>query len=242
MEKMLTCLEPRSMAGLRLICVPYAGAGPAAFYSWVKLLPKAIEPYAIALPGREHRLDEAPLADWGAAIEAAVAAVRALPPGPILLYGHSMGAVMALDLARELAEDARLDLRRVFCAAMVPPTKPLALEPPVEDDELVQHLEERFGTAPPSFGDPEIRALLAPTLRADLALLSDYRPRFAKPLDLPLSVLSGVRDPFTAGVDSAHWRSLTTGETTIHEFDAGHFFLETHGRELTELIAAELPG
>lgn len=92
---------------LRLFCFPYAGSGSAIYRGWAAALTQAIEVWPVALPGREHRLAESPIED----IRLLAAAVgdelgRVLDP-PFALFGHSMGALLAFELARHLRRQGR---------------------------------------------------------------------------------------------------------------------------------------
>ena len=84
------------MATLRLLCIPGAGAGIGAFQGWGSALSERVEVWAVQLPGREDRLRDAPYTAWSALMGDMTDAVRAWPPRPVALFGHSLGAVIAL--------------------------------------------------------------------------------------------------------------------------------------------------
>src|SRR3546814_994003 len=92
------------MARIRLLCSPFAGAGVVGFRPWARFLPPHVEAFAVLLPGREDAIAEAPLTDWGAMRHALIDAVSSLPTLPTAIFGHSLGAVIGLDLARRSEE------------------------------------------------------------------------------------------------------------------------------------------
>src|SRR5947199_2686785 len=93
----------RSRSGqLRLFCFPYAGSGTSIYRGWAAAITQDIEVFPVALPGREHRLAESPIDDihlLAAALGEELAGV--LDP-PFAFFGHSMGALLAFELARHL--------------------------------------------------------------------------------------------------------------------------------------------
>src|SRR5262245_57467554 len=98
----IKCLTPRPMASMSLLCIPFAGAGAGAFRNWGRQLPDFIEAYAVQLPGREDTLNMPPLTDWRRMQDSVFESVARLPSLPVAIFGHSLGAVLALELARWL--------------------------------------------------------------------------------------------------------------------------------------------
>lgn len=112
----LKCLAPRPMASLRLLCIPFAGGGTVTFRRWAALLPPHIEAFAVQLPGREDRLREPALDDWQSMMDALIEAVAPLPFLPTAIFGHSLGAVIALELGRRMHARQPGRLRQVFAS------------------------------------------------------------------------------------------------------------------------------
>lgn len=233
------------MAAFRVIFLPYAGAGAGVFSGLAKRLPIEIEPFALQLPARETRLDDPAITDWRSLIEKTIAAITSLPAGPIALFGHSFGAVAALEVARAWPYDPRRPLAHLGCGARAWPgdaaTKPAYKTDvtTISDAEMPAYLEKCFGAAPPSFAHPDIRDVAMVALRADLALLSTYAWEKKKPLDCPLTIYAGENDPATRDADLRLWRQETTGAFDIKELPAGHYFLETHGDVIIDDIVAD---
>jgi len=243
MTIMLKCLAARPMAKVRLVCIPYAGAGAGVFQRWAEVLPATVEPYALQLPGREDRLDEPPVKDWPALINAGLHAINALPPSPFALLGHSLGAVIALELARAAEKQSNRPLIHFFCAARPWPGGHAAERPDfssLDDDALFDAMEKYYGAAPPSFQNRQIRSLTAPCLRADLALLERHQWRPAPPLGSPMTVYAGKKDPITMSADLTLWRRETSARFDLVELDAGHFFLESHKDQMITDLAEKI--
>jgi glycosyltransferase involved in cell wall biosynthesis len=86
-------------AARRLFCFPHAGGGASAFARWERMLPAGVAVCPAQLPGRESRVSEPPLADMGALVQALAEAIQPHLGRPFAFFGHSMGAVVAFELA-----------------------------------------------------------------------------------------------------------------------------------------------
>ena len=98
---------PRPAARLRLICLPFAGGGAAAYRPWLKHLPSDIEMCLVQLPGRETRMRETPYTRLDELVTDLVPALEPFLDRPYALFGHSMGALTAYELTRRLKQDPR---------------------------------------------------------------------------------------------------------------------------------------
>jgi medium-chain acyl-[acyl-carrier-protein] hydrolase len=232
------------MARLRLVCVPYAGAGAAPFRIWTKSLPAWLEPYALQLPGREDRLSEPPVHDWQEMMTAASRSLADLSSLPIAFYGHSLGAIIALSLARAVAEKKSSRLAHLFCAARPWPGDPTNERKDLHnlpDEQLLEILGTQYGALSALLSDPETRGPAMPALRADLNLLASYKwAQDPVPLPCPLTVFAGETDPITANVNLELWQNETDQAFRIRPFKSGHFFLHDQRDELLQEIVESL--
>lgn len=231
------------MASMRLLCIPFAGGGSAVFRGWATLLPKHIEAFAVQLPAREDRLRETAFVEWRPMMEALIEAVAPLPPLPTGIFGHSLGAVIGLELARWVHTSTPGRLRHLFAAGRPWPGQKTVEESDLHalpDDELLQVLDRQYGTLSSSLSHPEIRDVTLPALRADLRLLDSYRYVSSSPLDCPLTVYGGTEDPATTPENLAAWREETRGRFHVQMLDGQHFFLESHRAKLVAEIVSNL--
>lgn len=225
---------------LRLLCLPHAGGGPALFRTWAEALPLGIELVAAQLPGRERRLAETPCRDARIIVDGLVAAAMALPPAPLALYGHSLGASLALDLGAALTR-AQAPLALVTVAARAAPHLPPRRPPlsPLDDRAFLAAIGAMGGTPREALEHEELMAMILPVLRADFALSEGFvRPPDAV-LACPLLALCGRDDPFVARDDMRAWSGFTTGRFRLEEMAAGHFFAQSHRDDILRLIFEE---
>jgi medium-chain acyl-[acyl-carrier-protein] hydrolase len=232
--------EPR--AAVRLFCFPFAGAGIFAYSRWAEHLAPDVEVATVQLPGREERVREpspshvgevvGPIADWIAAHAA----------GPYALFGHSLGALIAFELARELRRRAGTGPVQVFVSARMAPH---ALDPApplhrLSDQMLVQRLRQLGGTPPHVLDDEDLMGLLLPGLRADFAMNETYRFTPEAPLDIPVTAFGGTEDVRVSWEDVAGWRLHTRGRFRLRMLPGDHFFLVTQLPRLAREIASAL--
>jgi surfactin synthase thioesterase subunit len=239
----LKCLAPRPMATLRLLCIPHAGGGAFCFRGWPALLPAGVEVFAVQLPGREDRLDAPAFDTWLPMMAALTEAVALLPPLPTAIFGHSLGAVIALELGRWMRARQPGRLRRLYVSGYRWPgstgdgQNDLAA---LADADLLQALDQMYGSLSTSLSHPDIRDLMLPILRADLGLLATYRYAVSPALDCPLTVFAGRDDPATTSANLEAWHQECRGPFRIRIFDGQHFFMETHRAPVIAAIASSL--
>jgi surfactin synthase thioesterase subunit len=215
---------------VRLVCIPYAGGGTAVYYRWHSKLPAWIDLRPLSLPGHDGRLDESPCTDLQQIV---TLLANELPPldRPYVLLGHSMGAWLAFELARELRRRSAPRPDLIVVAACPAPhvarTESQLHELP--DDELLQAVERRYGDLPSkASASPELMQLLLPALRADLHIAETYRCADEPPLDTEILVIGGTEDPAVSPAQLNGWRQHTTNVCSVRLSPGGHFFLFEH--------------
>lgn len=224
---------PRPHARARLFCFPYAGVGAAVYRLWPAALPTDLEVCSIQLPGRGNRMNEPALPSIPALVEALLPVLRPQLDLPFAFFGHSMGAVLANEVARALRTQG-LTPRHLIVSGRRPPHWPnpdpaLHLLP---DAEFVSEINRRYGGIPAEVAQhKELLDLLLPCLRADIAALETHTPSPTRePLSCPISVFGGAADPLTPRAHLDAWRSETSAAFRVRVFPGDHFYLNP-GRE-----------
>lgn len=233
--------EPNRDAGIRLFCIPYAGSGPQIFAEWPSRLPKSVEVCGLSLPGRWVRWREGPFRRMGDLLEACVRPISRCLDKPYCIYGHSMGALIAYELARELRRrGARQPLMLFVSGCGAPHIKAPYSMHALSDDAFLDALQKLGGIWDNFREDPGLVDLVLPTLRADVELVEKYRCQPDRPLDSAITAFAGDEDPIVEKAAVALWRGYTSGEFRLHEFPGDHFFVNTSEGEFLKTLTEEL--
>lgn len=224
--------------GVRVLCFAHAGAGVSAFHRWPRLTGPGVETKAWLLPGRDGRRAEARVTDRAALLEDLAPLVESVARArePYLLYGHSLGGMVAYTLARHLHERSLPLPALLAIGALPPPDAPatLATCADLPDAELLQVLDTfdavPAGTAP---GDLWHRSVF-PVLRDDLMLAGALRAAVDGPLPVPILAVAGREDALGTPEALAGWARWTTGRFVHRTVPGGHFFVRD--RALPRLI------
>jgi medium-chain acyl-[acyl-carrier-protein] hydrolase len=207
-----TMPRPKPNAALRLFCFPFAGGGSTAFHAWPAHLTEEVDLFAAVLPGRLQRFAEPPYERIEPLVEELTRAVAPLLDHPFALFGHSMGALIAFELARELARTGRIPDRLFLSGCGAPHLKfPLAFSG-LPDDQFLKAVASLNGMPEQVLADVEFQRIILPALRADFTLTEAYRYEPGPPLSCPIVVYSAVDDTAVNPGSLESW-SLHTSST-----------------------------
>ncbi|MEO8369399.1 MAG: alpha/beta fold hydrolase [Candidatus Solibacter sp.] len=224
--------------GPRLFCFPHAGGGTRQPYNlgaWTAVL--------VRLPGRESRLAEAPFERMAPLVAALADNLEPYTDRPFAFFGHSMGAVVAFELARELRRRGRaLPAVLIASGARAPQFRRHHVPPPPPTREsLIQELR-RLGSMPPEvLDDPALLRSILPALEADVVLYRNYIYREDAPLAIPIRAYGGLADANITRTHLDAWAEQTTETFAVRIFPGGHFYLTAEVEALTQSLKSDLP-
>ena len=234
--------RPNPAARARLFCFPHAGGAASAYYGWGAALPE-VEVVAVQAPGREGRMKEPPIVDSRELVSQLTDAIAPSLDRPVCFFGHSMGALVAYEVARELRRRGAPMPAHLYVSGRRSPTLPESgpLLHPLPDGEFIDELNRRFGGLPAAIVDePELLELFLPVLRADVTLLETHVFRAEAPLDVPMSAYGGVGDHQTHPESLGAWGTLAARPLTVRTFPGGHFYLHQHRDDFLRAFRQEL--
>jgi surfactin synthase thioesterase subunit len=180
-------------------------------------------------------------------VDAITDAIAQLPQLPFVFFGHSMGAVLASEVARRLIENSLSAPRHLIVSGRRPPRLPDP-NPPIanlSDAAFVAEIGRRYGGIPAEIlAEPDVIALLLPSLRADIFALEKFQPGPRPPLPIPVSAFGGDSDALTPLSEIEAWEKETQAGFVLRVFPGGHFYLDTQPRavvsEIMRIIAPVL--
>lgn len=222
-----------------VLCVPFAGAGASVFRPWVPLCRGEFELAAVQLPGREQRFAEEPYRDVATATEGLLPEVleRISGAGPVVLFGHSLGAVLSYELAHRLAA-AGVDLTALVTSGSPGPwTRRENGASGLDDDRFLARVKEFAGYRHDALEDPEMRELLLPTLRADVEMHESYVPLSDDPLPVPIVSVRGTADTLVTTEQAMEWSKATSRDFRFAEVEGGHMYLVDDPEGLIRVLA-----
>ncbi len=226
-----------------LVCFPHAG-GSASYFFWLSAaLSPEVKVCGIQYPGRQDRHREPFIETIDELADRIYAALSPGIDGPVALFGHSMGAVLAFEVARRLEESAQITPMAVFVSARRAPSRfgddRLRLD---DDATVIEEMRKLGGTDPRLLSDPSMLEMVLPPFRNDVRALEQYRRGREVRIDAPIVVMTAVDDPSTTVPDAMAWHEHTTGGGAMHTFNGGHFYLDQHARRVVAVIGKELGG
>lgn len=236
--------RPNPHAQSRLFCLPYAGGGASIFRNWPAKLSAHLEVCPISLPGREARFRDRPFTLMPDLVSELAEALRPVLDLPFAFFGHSMGALIAFELARRIRRTAGSMPAGLLVSGCRPPRSEF-LDPGVyalPDGEFLDRLSRRYRAIPNAVrANAELLELVLPTLRADFELLARYEYRDDEALTCPILALGGDRDDTVSPEDLRGWAEYTRGPFNCRTVPGDHFFLKSAESELLAIVAGALP-
>lgn len=227
----------------RMICFPHAGGTASYYFPVSRALSGKAEVLAVQYPGRQDRHTEPPLTD----VHTLAACVfRELPQDGLdrtWLFGHSMGAAVAFEVARLMEGELGRSPAGVIVSGRRAPSRFRGETVHRQGDEaLIASVKALDGTDPAVFADAEIRRLVLPALRADYQAIETYRPAGTPRVACPVHAFVGDADPLTTVEEADDWRAHTDGTFTLRVFRGNHFYLTPRaGEVIAEISRLILP-
>ncbi|GAA4448164.1 thioesterase II family protein [Phytohabitans houttuyneae] len=232
-------LPPRAEAPVRVIGFPSVGNGPAQFSPLARAGRGRLEVWAANLPGRQARYTEPSFTRFDPLIDALVPAVaEVLDDRPCVLVGYCSGSLIAFGLVRALRRRGLPAPAGLVCVAYPPPRD--GLHPDlsgVSSDDFWDHLLHSGGV-PARLATGAHRPLFEPALRADYAVLRDFRPADPQDvIDTHIYAVVGTGEPAWLREEMSGWARLTSAGCQVVELDGGHWLLDESPEAFVDLVA-----
>ncbi|WP_043193911.1 thioesterase II family protein [Streptomyces sp. NRRL F-2664] len=228
--------------GPTLVLFPHAGGSATGYYTLAQALSGSAEVLTVQYPGRQDRLGEACVEDIG---EMADRVVEALLPGggrPLVLFGHSLGSIVAYEVALRL-ESRHPDRAPVGVVVSGRPAASIHLSRGLSrlaDEDLASSISDLSGTPPELLADKDLMSAVLPSLRADFKAAESYRGAADSRVTCPLYAYAGAQDHNVPREGLLRWRAHTSAEFTARFFEGGHFYLQSQEPEVARTLCADL--
>lgn len=232
----------RGRPEFRVVCFPHAGGNPAAFMPWSAHLPENVELVAVQYPGRGGHVARPPHRDLGALLDAFADMAATLLDRPAVLLGHSLGAVVAFELAHRFRDEPHL--RHLFVSGCLAPV----YWPPPEGRRLGQLPMEAFtaalrekGAFPEAvFEHDSLRQYVVAVAKADYEIIASYSYARREPLSVPITALAGLDDGEAPLDGMAAWADECEGSMSFLTFPGEHLFVYDQMEAVAPILASRL--
>jgi pyochelin biosynthesis protein PchC len=233
--------RPAAASGVRLVCFPHAGGASSYFSALAKVLPAELDVLGVQYPGRQERRRDRLLETVAELADAAAESLARHRDRPMVLFGHSMGAIVAFEVAQRIEADGRLRLLGVIASGRRAPSvcdDPRAIH--LRDDHrILNEIRELGGTESPLLEDPEIVQMIMPVLRSDYKAIETYGTT-STTLASPIRAYIGIRDPRVHIEQAERWGQHTTADFRIRTFPGDHFYLSSQIPTLKEALDVDI--
>lgn len=234
-------LPSQTETQLNIFFFSHAGGGTLAFRTWQKYLPASTGCYFTQLPGREQRIGESPFQRLEPLIQELGRAILPYVDTPFVFFGHSMGALIGFELARELRRNKLPLPSHLFVAACAAPQIKDWHAPihALSDSDFLKQVSAYAMLPSEILADKEAMQIILPSLRADFTLCETYHYLPEESLACPISAFGGITDSYVAYEEIAAWRMQTSASFTMRMFPGNHFFLPEAKEQLLQILSAD---
>jgi surfactin synthase thioesterase subunit len=228
-------------AGVTLVCFPHAGGSASFFHPVSAALQPGVQVLAVQYPGRQERRHEPYLTTIADFADGAYAALEPILRGPVALFGHSMGATIAFEMAARMKQRLARDPVALFASGRRAPSRHRHDTVHLRDDAgIIAEMSAINGTDKRILDDEELIKMIIPPLRNDYKAIETYRYQPGPKLDCPVTVLIGDTDAHVDTDEAKAWAEHTTGPFALHTYTGGHFYLTAHRDAVVDVIAQQL--
>jgi medium-chain acyl-[acyl-carrier-protein] hydrolase len=228
---------------LRLFCFHHAGGAAHVFLDWSARLPDGVEVCPVQLPGHATRAAEPLQRDLAALVGELREGLAPELGGRFAFFGHSLGALLAFELARELRRlgwslPAHLFVAGRVAPATAPPPTPTKDLP---DAAFIREMQSHYDAIPAAvLAEPDLLALTLPVVRADMEVVTSYRYRPEAPLPCGISAYGGVSDASVPRDQLAAWGAETVGRFSFHMVEGDHWFATVRHEAFLAVLTNEI--
>lgn len=225
-------------AEARLVCFPHAGGSATFFFPVAQALAPTVDVLAVQYPGRQDRLTEPLIDDISVLADHVTSELAMSLDRPLALFGHSMGAIVAFEVARRLRRAYPGQPVRLFASGRRAPSRYREGTVHLRDDDgIVAEVRSLGGTDSAILDDQELRNMILPAIRNDYRGIERYRYVPDGPPPCPVTALVGDEDSHTTLEEAHAWEDhAPTGEFTLQVFSGGHFFLVPQAARVIALL------
>ncbi|MCM1133695.1 MAG: alpha/beta fold hydrolase [Ruminococcus flavefaciens] len=228
---------------MTLFFLPHAGGSARSYCSWKRYLPKDWNVVPLEPRGRGSRSQE----DFCRNIvECATDLLEKYGDKihkPYVIFGHSMGSMLAVELTRQIIEKGLPSPEHVFLSGRCAVDTACTVFPKFSgktDEEIISFFLEKGLFMEKNPANEQLWNIMAEILCADVRMTENYYLS-AEDFQFPcnISIFYGKDDYFLQNCDMEHWSAYTCGKCRVTAYDGGHFYCNDIKEKLcSEIVSA----
>lgn len=237
-NKTVVIPKPKSDAKFRLICFPYAGGGAGTYFGWDQWLSDDVELLIVQPAGRGSRLKESPATSMTDLVADIFDGLAPYLDKPFAFFGHSMGCLVAYELALALKQK-QMALPKLFVvsACRAPQIQYNGKKTDQLSDQQFIDILDTMADIPPALAQSKrLIQMCLPMLRADFQIAEQYHNSSVNALDCQFIAFAGQYDNGVDMDDYHGWSQQFASEGSLSMFAGDHYFVEQVGQSVVEHI------
>lgn len=217
----------------KVILLPYAGGNRFCYQNLTSEL-DGFQIIPVELPGRGHRFNEPLLLDFDLAAHDIVSQITHINNlSPYCIYGHSLGALLALRVASILDNTPFKPTCIVVSGNAGPSTIERNNKHLLKDEQFLWELKKNGGTPTEFFDNEDLQQIFLPIIRADYEL-SECNNLMADIISVPILSIMGNEEEHVDLINN--WQHFTTSKHDSVIMEGGHFFIHDNSKHIANLI------
>ncbi len=226
---------------IKLVCLPFSGGSEFAFRPLEKYWPNTWKISTLTYPGRGHRLHQALCNNMEDLVDDCWLQLRGKLDEPYVLFGHSMGALVAYLLTHRIIENkGPLPLKLILSGTYGPsvlPKRPYRYL--FSKEEFKTKLRSYGGLPDEILNDNAAYDFFESIIRSDFKLIETWRKNSKPLLNVPAIVITGTEEDMSEA-DIQLWQEEFRMRVIFNKIEGDHFFLFKKPLEFVDLVKRSL--
>lgn len=222
------------MKKTQLFLLHFAGGNRYSFQFMAPFL-KDFEVIALELPGRGMRVNENLLKDFELAAQDIYNQITNRLTSPkFVIYGHSMGAYLALRVSNMLEKIDKSPAYLFVSGNSGPGNSDRKNRFLLENDDFLEEVKKLGGISDEFIENKELLEFFVPILKADFEIAEKNEIEMESAIQAPLHAMMGSEEEKVEEI--SNWGRFTKSNFSYEILKGDHFFINNHPEKIAHII------